>query len=57
VAPLGIGHWHTADWFGAVLTASEIVAKASATEQVELVNRFADDSLAALGTHPKETGT
>ena len=50
VAALEIGHWHTTDWFGAVLTASEIVARDSASEQLTLVNRFVDGALDSLAS-------
>jgi hypothetical protein len=48
VAALTVGHWHTTDWWGAVLTASEIVAQTSGPEQLALVNRFIDGALEAL---------
>jgi hypothetical protein len=48
VAELNVGHWHTTDWWGAVLTASEIVAQASSSEQAALVNRFVGGALQAL---------
>jgi hypothetical protein len=50
VAELAAGHWHTTDWWGAVLTASEIVAQASRAEQGALVNRFIDSALEALNS-------
>jgi hypothetical protein len=48
LATLTIGRWHTADWWGAVLTASEIVGLADAAGQASLVTRFVDEALAAL---------
>jgi hypothetical protein len=48
VAPLEIGRWHTTDWWGALLMATEIVAATSPTEQLALVTRFVDEAFSAL---------
>lgn len=53
LAPLAIGRWHTTDWFGGVLTASDIVTKSSALEQVALVDQFVDGALAELRSRPR----
>ena len=53
LAPLAIGHWHTSDWWGAALTASEIVATSSASEQVALVNQFVAGALSALSARDR----
>lgn len=45
---LTVGHWHTRDWWAAVLTASEIVGLPDAADQASLVTRFIDEALAAL---------
>lgn len=45
---LTIGHWHTRDWWGAALVASEIVAQRAAGEQAALVRRFVDDAVQRL---------
>lgn len=50
VAELDVGQWQTTDWWGAVLTASEIVAQASSSEQAALVNHFIDGALKALNS-------
>jgi hypothetical protein len=42
-----LGHWHTKDWTGAVLTASQIVGDDS---QETLVRAFIDDAVAACAT-------
>jgi hypothetical protein len=42
------GHWHTAGWTGAVLTASEIVGAGRGPAQAALASRFLSGSLAAV---------
>ena len=48
VAPLAIGHWHSTDWFGAALTASEVVEKSAAPDQGAFVSDFVDAAVEAL---------
>ena len=55
VADLAVGKWHSSDWFGALLTASAIVARPSAQEQLSMVARFIDAAFNALVRHWKET--
>ena len=50
VAALVIGHWHTTEWWGAVLTGSDIVAKSTASEQLALVDQFVDGAFNGLQT-------
>ena len=48
VEPLEVGHWHTTDWWGGALTASDIVRSPKAADQLALVSRFIDGACAAL---------
>lgn len=50
LAPLEVGHWHTTDWWGGALTASDIVAAPKAADQLALVSRFIDGAFAALAS-------
>jgi hypothetical protein len=44
---LPIGHWHTERWMGGVLTATELAAASSGTDQRERVTGFIDAAAAA----------
>jgi hypothetical protein len=46
--PLPVGSWHTEGWWGAALTATEIVAQSAGTEQPATIRRFIDAALAQL---------
>lgn len=45
---LSVGHWHTSDWWGAVLPGSEITRLSDPMAQDALVSRFIDEARANL---------